>query len=788
MKRKIVAIWMSLAVILVFIVIIIELASVVEAPTTWYVDDVPGDGGPGDPPEDFTSIQDAINACSDGDTVFVYNGTYYENVIVNKTINLAGEDQNSTIIDGRGNGNVVNVSANWVNLTGFTIKGGLGFSDSGIKLNGTKDCRVFNNNLSSNHNGIFLSEYSSNNSIINNNISDNYWDGISIYLSSNNRIKNNNILSNDRNGILLISSPNNNITGNNLTSNDWNGIYCRQSSNNTLITNNSITMTRFYGIYLDSSSNNKLIKNNFLSNTVGIHIGSSFNNFITDNKISSHTPGIHLWISSNNIIEGNNFTNDGIFIEGYELSNYNSHEITDNVVNGKPLYYFKNSSGINLDGLSIGQLIITNCSDSFLKNLQINNTDVGIEIAYSTNISVAKNNVSNNHWGIFLYSLQEGKIENNDVFNNSIGIDVRSSSNNTIDDNYVSSNKGNGLELISSSNDNFVTNNTLIFNNFGIDLASSSSNNCILDNYISRNYYGIYLSLSANNNKLLNNTILSNNNYGVYISTDPYDNMIYHNNFINNKNQAYDGTNNRTKWDNGYPFGGNYWSDFDEQSEGAYDDFKGPDQNVTGRDDIVDNGTIGGGGKNPYIIDSNSQDNYPLISPIGNLTFLYEGWNLISILFIQSDTNLGIVLSSIKGSYTAVQWYDASEPSDAWKHNCSLKPPHLNDLNDIDHLMGFWIYITKAGGVLFEYFGIEPTSNQTIQLYPGWNMVGYPSLTNHNRTVGLNNLTFGTDVDAVQWYDAATKTWHDMGPDDFFVPGRGYWVHANVECEWEVPL
>ena len=102
--------------------------------------------------------------------------------------------------------------------------------------------------------------------------------------------------------------------------------------------------------------------------------------------------------------------------------------------------------------------------------------------------------------------------------------------------------------------------------------------------------------------------------------------------------------------------------------------------------------------------------------------------------------------------------------------------------------MGFWIYITKAGGVLFEYFGIEPTSNQTIQLYTGWNMVGYPSLTNHNRTVGLNNLTFGTDVDAVQWYDAATKTWHDMGPDDFFVPGRGYWVHANVECEWEVPL
>ncbi|UCG68406.1 MAG: hypothetical protein JSV09_11405, partial [Thermoplasmata archaeon] len=108
--------------------------------------------------------------------------------------------------------------------------------------------------------------------------------------------------------------------------------------------------------------------------------------------------------------------------------------------------------------------------------------------------------------------------------------------------------------------------------------------------------------------------------------------------------------------------------------------------------------------------------------------------------------------------------------------------------NDIDHLMGFWIYITKPGGVLFEYFGVVPTSNQTITLNPGWNMVGYPSLTNYNRTAGLNNLTFNQEVDLIQWYDAPTQTWHDMGEEDYFVPGRGYWIHAKVECEWEVPL
>jgi parallel beta-helix repeat protein len=780
MRRKVAAVWVSLLIMVSSIVVLVEIADKVEAPTTLYV----GGGGGGN----YSKIQWAIDNASDGDTVFVYNGTYYEIVVVNKTITLTGENRDITIIDGGGSGDVVNVSSNWINITGFTIKGGLGFSNSGIKLYGTTYCRVFNNNVSWNYNGIFLSENSSNNSISENNISYNSRDGISISVSSNNTIKDNNILSNDMNGILLTTSPSNNIIGNNLISNQRNGIDCRQSSNNTLISYNRITLTGSYGIYLDSSSNNKLIQNNLLSNTVGIHVGSSFNNLIANNEISSHIPGIHLWMSSNNIIKSNIFTNNGIYIEGYELSNYNSHEITDNFVNGKPLYYYKNSSGINLDGIPVGQLIIANCSDFYLKNLQINNTDMGIEVAYSTNFSVITNNVSNNHWGIYLYSSHRGKIENNFVFNNSMGIYIRSSSNNTIDENYVSSNRGNGLLLTSSSKDNLVANNILIFNYFGINLASSLSNNTILNNHISNSYNGVFMSSSANNNKLLNNDILSSNNYGIYISSGTYDNIIYHNNFINNKNQAYDGTNKGIKWDNDYPSGGNYGSDFDETDEGAYDDYNGIDQLFLGSDGIVDNGTVGGGGKNPYIIDSNSQDNYPLMSPIGNLTYLNEGWNLISIPFIQSDENSGNVLASIKKSYTAIQWYNTTDFSDPWKHNCSLKPPNLNDLNNIDHLMGFWINITYAGGVLFEYSGTQPTSNQTIQLYKGWNMVGYPSLTSHNRTVGLNNLTFDTHVDCIQWYDAGTKTWHFMGPDDSFVPGRGYWMYSKVDAEWEVPL
>ncbi|UCE37277.1 MAG: hypothetical protein JSW00_17670 [Thermoplasmata archaeon] len=170
-----------------------------------------------------------------------------------------------------------------------------------------------------------------------------------------------------------------------------------------------------------------------------------------------------------------------------------------------------------------------------------------------------------------------------------------------------------------------------------------------------------------------------------------------------------------------------------------------------------------------------------------NYTTLKQGWNLISLPLIQENQSLIKVLEMIDGYYDAVQWYDITDTTDTWKHY-KVGKPYGNDLFELNESMGFWIHITQPGDTIFLYNGTKPTSNQSIPLHPGWNMVGYPSPKSYNRTEGMNNLTFGDHVDAIWSYNASAQRWEEMGESDYFQIGRGYYIHAKSECEWEVPL
>jgi hypothetical protein len=187
---------------------------------------------------------------------------------------------------------------------------------------------------------------------------------------------------------------------------------------------------------------------------------------------------------------------------------------------------------------------------------------------------------------------------------------------------------------------------------------------------------------------------------------------------------------------------------------------------------------------------------------------LWSGWNLISLPLVQSPRTdhpgghnyqyyerLETVLRSIGNNYSVLQYYDAGDSSDNWKHFNISKPDHMNDLKVLGHRMGFWIYVTGISDpdtITLKVYGWNFTENQTIKLWSGWDMVGYPSTKNNvTRTDALNNLIFDTDIDKIQYFVALTDTWVDMDADtDKFVRGRGYWFHyiGSPSSEyWEVP-
>ena len=178
------------------------------------------------------------------------------------------------------------------------------------------------------------------------------------------------------------------------------------------------------------------------------------------------------------------------------------------------------------------------------------------------------------------------------------GVYLNYSSYNTIVGNIITNNFY-GIFLDNCS-DTTISDNTVVYNQHGIGLRSSSGNiisgNTISNSFCARGR-GIYLYGASSENIISGNTISDNNN-GVYLSSCCNSNTIYHNNFINNKEQAFSESINPI-WDDGYPSGGNYWSDY-----GGTDLYSGPYQNEAGSDGI---------GDTPYVIDDDNRDRYPLM-------------------------------------------------------------------------------------------------------------------------------------------------------------------------------
>lgn len=510
------------------------------------------------------------------------------------------------MIDGVNTSNVdVGILAGF--CTNLSVKNSiiLNNRDSGVRLYSSYNNTIKENNISCNKEGLLFRDSSNNNSVMNNNIMMN--SGYGIYTDSNfsnNAIMYNNISMNkiygvhfgeycslnniignfmqlnsfeptdySYYGILFESySCNNTIIDNRILSNGMYGIRFYSQCNNNRIKNNDIS-GHSYGIYIQNSNNNLIKSNNISWNIGGISVGGySANSTIMDNTIMSNDEGIVIGSSINITIKNNTLYNDSIVIISLREEYWNCHIIENNTANGRPIYYYKDVNRIAVPS-DVAAVILVNCTDIMIDGVNTSNVDVGILSGFCSNLTIKNSQISNNSVNGIRFVISNGNISRNNILQNSEeGIRIFNRSSGIIYNNNI---KGNGYE--------------------GINIRDSDNWIIYVNNISENKWNGIRLS-NSQNNLIYYNHIAMNQRYGIYLDSSD-GNVLFYNNLFNNTNQAYDSILNNL-WSLSYPYGGNYWSDYN-----GNDNFSGPNQSLPNSDGLGDIPYQGRG----YI------DSYPLI-------------------------------------------------------------------------------------------------------------------------------------------------------------------------------
>jgi len=458
----------------------------------------------------YNTIQEAVDAASDGDTVFVKSGTYNESVSIDVAISLIGEDPATTIINGdmRLSGTVVLICHHYVNVTGFTIQpSAYSWTRRGIHLLHVSYCNVFGNVILNNEEGI--------------------W----VYGCSTINITGNTV-SGKGSGILLECSPANLICRNILRNNNL-GARFIASPNNTLC-NNTISNNKHGGLVVDSDGN------------------SILDNIIEHNRAS----GIEL-LGVNNILKSNKFNNNTLNFDidpklrvDFRNSQFLNDIDSSNTIEGKPIIFWINKQDQTVPE-DAAFVVLVNCKNIIVENLHLSKNPVEIILVSTVNSKVTNNSVEAPDYVIFVHNSSGNTIANNFVLNGGIGIFLHSSFQNELIGNSVTeATSGITLEF---SKENIIDGNIIFGGYVGIRLDDSNSN--IVRKNVVKNCEMVALSFWRNTSQ---NLFYLNSIFNNTKNVEPYREIgpVFQFNI----------------WDNGTI--GNYWGDYvgtDDNEDGIGD-------------------------------------------------------------------------------------------------------------------------------------------------------------------------------------------------------------------------
>jgi parallel beta-helix repeat protein len=337
----------------------------------------------------YSTIQEAINAASPGDTIIVEAGTYFENVVVNKDgMKILGHGANDTTVDGGGQETVFHIEANNVTICGFAVRN----CSTGIFLYRASNCSVFNNDVKLTKFGIRLS-FSSSCCIYENNSTDNEYN------------------------IRMDYSSNNNLTRNTMRGSRYNfGVSGSSLEHFIQKVDNSNTANGKPVYYIVNTENLTVNPQNYL-NLGYLAIVNSSEITVEDLTISNNFHGILFAYTSKSTLRNVTAVNNKV---GFDLYHCSNCAVFDNAA------VYNMYHGILLGGSS--QCVV------YGNNLT-SNTE-GIRITYSSDCSVSSNTVCNNECGIRMDYASNNEVFHNNIISNTEQVYVSDSLTSMFDDGF----------------------------------------------------------------------------------------------------------------------------------------------------------------------------------------------------------------------------------------------------------------------------------------------------------------------------------------------------------------
>lgn len=303
----------------------------------YYVDDDFNSSTPGWQNDHFDKIQDAINKASIGDRIIVYEGTYEENILIEKSISLFGEDVDQVIIDGGNEESVVTIDSSNVDFSTFTIKNsGMNATDAGIKMTASsKNCQIVENRITDCIYGLYVDRCD--NTLFAQNYIFETRNATFFISSDDNTIEYNHVYNNEMHGIFLNRTCANNLIQQNIVyDNGWYGIYLNDDCRDNTVSDNKVYENRNTGIRIEDSVSNTLVSTNeiFMNTNYGVFVVGTQTE-ITKNKVTGNEKhGIFLFADDSTLVLNNNASDN--MLDGIRMQNSTSNIVKSNkLINNK---------------------------------------------------------------------------------------------------------------------------------------------------------------------------------------------------------------------------------------------------------------------------------------------------------------------------------------------------------------------------------------------------------------------------------------------------------------------